>query len=82
MFGAPEGGEAFVEEFVAEVDAFLFEGGAGDGGEEEDGFAFLFVGDADDGDAAFGFGVEVEDFVDGGFDGFVGDHFAGDFGEA
>ncbi len=80
--GAPEGGHAGVHEFVAEVDGFLLEGVAGDGGEEDDGLALFVIGDADHGDFAFGFAVEAEDLGDGGFDGFVGDHFAGDFGEA
>ena len=70
-----------VEELVAEVDAFLLQRGAGDGGEEDDGLALLLVRDADDGDLAFRFAVEAEHLVDGGLDGFVGNHFAGDLGE-
>ena len=78
---APEGGEAFVEELVAEVDAFLLKGVAGDSGEQDDGFAFFLIRDADDGDLAFGLAIEAEDFVDGSLDGFVGNHFPGDFRE-
>ena len=54
-----------------------------DGGEQDEGLAFLCVGDADDGDGA---PVQVLGFVDELFNGvlhdFVGHHFAADFGEA
>ena len=43
---------------------------------------FCSSGHADDGDAALGFAVESEHLVDGGLDGFVGNHFAGDLREA
>lgn len=51
------------------------------GGEEDEGFAFGFVGDAGDGDDALVFG-KFEDFGDLRFDDFVRDHLAADLGEA
>jgi hypothetical protein len=77
-FRNPEAGAAGLEEAVSKV----CEIEVGEGGEEDEGFAFGFIGDAGDDDFAFAFGFESELFHDGFFDGFVGDHFAADFGEA
>ena len=68
-----------VEEFVAEVDALLFESLASDRREKDNRFSFFLIRHTDDGDFAFGFGVEPEDFVDRGFQSFVRNHFACDF---
>ena len=80
-FGAPERGQSGVEKLVAEVDDVLFQHVAADGGEEADAFALGLVWDADDGDFANVFFVVAEGLVDGGFHDFVGNHFAGNFGE-
>lgn len=78
-FRAPEGRDSLVEEFVTDIENFLVEGGARDGREEGDGLAFLGIGNANDGDFPVSFLVESKDLVDGGFDRFVGNHFARDF---
>ena len=44
LFGDPEGGDALLEEGVAEVDELLFDGLAGHGGEEDELLAFVLVG--------------------------------------
>jgi len=81
-FRAPEGGEPSVHEFVAEVDGLLLDGEVFSNGkrtEEDDGFSFLFVGDADDGGFTLSGFIESEGGIDGGFDDFVRDHFATNF---
>lgn len=76
-FGNPEIGDAGVVESFAE-----FARVDGDGGEEDEGLAFDFVGDGADGEFAVARGVDIEGAGNGAFDGFVRDHFAADFGEA
>ena len=66
-----------LEEFVAKVGAV--DGRILNRREKDDDFAFLGIGQADDGDAAFGFCVEAEGFVDGALNGFVGHHFTANF---